>query len=701
MKPTTFKYSVLTVGVVAAMSMASTTNAAETTASSAPTIDNIATATYSIGGVTQTPVESNKVTVNITQSAAFSLTAKNTDSNLADDYNTLAVVTPKGRVDFNHTLTNSGNLEDTYTLNLAQGGNIPGNPQGAGSYDFAATNVTYTIYNADGTQKSTTTVSGTVFQNTEITLKPNEYADILVSAKTAGNVGGDSQNLTLSAVSTFITASDATKATLTNINNSTTKVPVFKITSKASSTLDLNNPASTVTYTVTVRNDENASYATDANNIVVFSGLPAGLKLASTPNFSVSNNATITSGNEGAGTSSASDSVRVTLLNLAPGQVATITFDVQKDQNEVLADPKDTINHVAVTLDLGEGQIIYDTTDATDSNQNTANFYPLTDDSERIDGTVSSAIGSDSAAPLVANQRAVSIISPTIKEIPTTTTAGTQVTHSAVISNTGQEIEGDQAGEIKLKITSASGAKVTMVAGSAEIVYDADNDPATPNATYTVTRDGNGDYDLSTAQPKNGAPAWTGMVPNSTVTLNYQVQSSDAIVDSTEETTVTMVVGGQDAPTTGDRNVKNETTVRGLKLLKTQALNKTCDTSSTLTFTTGTVAAEPNDCIVYKITAFNNFSTADARFTFDNVVITDTITRFNNKAVVQDASTAYNFPVKLDDVIDSSAVPATNKYNASTSASEVSGTVTSLAPQAYAAMVFAVKLNTSGTPTTP
>lgn len=65
MKPTTFKYSVLTVGVVAAMSMASTTNAAETTASSAPTIDNIATATYSIGGVTQTPVESNKVTVKL------------------------------------------------------------------------------------------------------------------------------------------------------------------------------------------------------------------------------------------------------------------------------------------------------------------------------------------------------------------------------------------------------------------------------------------------------------------------------------------------------------------------------------------------------------------------------------------------------------------------------------------------------------
>ena len=63
-----FKYSVLTVGVVAAMSVASTANAAKSIADSTPTIDNIASATYSIGGTPQTPVVSNTVTVNITQS---------------------------------------------------------------------------------------------------------------------------------------------------------------------------------------------------------------------------------------------------------------------------------------------------------------------------------------------------------------------------------------------------------------------------------------------------------------------------------------------------------------------------------------------------------------------------------------------------------------------------------------------------------
>lgn len=692
-----FKYSILAAAITMSLGMINTANAAKSVAESTPTIENIATATYSIAGIAQIPVESNKVTVNITQSAAFSLTAKNIDDDLKDDYNKSAIVTPKGSVTFNHTLTNSGNVEDTYTLNLAQGGNIPNNPQGAGSYDFATTNVTYTIYNSDNTVKSTNTVTGTVFQNTKIILKPNEHADILVFAKTSGNVGNDSQNLTLSATSAFFTTSDTTKATLTNINNSVTKVPVFKITSKVSSTLNLNDPTSKITYTLTVRNDENAPYAADANNIMVFDGLPEGLRLADQPNISVSNNATITSGNEGKGTGNASDSIRVTLLNLAPGQEATIKFDVQRDQAEALADLKNTINHAAVTLDLGDNQIIYDTTDKTDTKQNTANFYPLTDDSETTDGTVSTTVGSDSAAPLVSNQRAVSIASPTKKEIPTTTTATTLVTHSAVISNTGKEVEGDQVGEIKLTITpSSNDNKVTMVTGSVEIVYDADNNPNTPNATYTLTRDGNGDYDLSTAKLKDGAPAWTGMAPNSTVTINYQVESSKALVGITENTTVTLVVGGQDAPTLGNRLVKNETTAKGLTLLKEQALNASCAANTSLTFTQLPVAAAPGNCIVYKITAFNEFSVADPRFTFDNVVITDTTARFDNKATVQSSSTAYAFPVKLGDVANNSEVPATNSYNASAGTSVISGTVTSLAPQKYAAMIFAVKINSAG-----
>ena len=701
MKSSTFKYSVLTVGIAAAFGINNLANAAEIVAESAPTIENIASATYKIGTVAQTPVQSNPVTVNITQSAAFSLTAKNDDDNAADDYNRGVEVTPKGRVTFSHTLTNSGNVEDTYTLDLTQGGTIPGTEFGqdpTSSYDLDATNVTYTTYNAEGIDIGTTTVTGTEFKNTDIILQPNEHVEISIAAKTTGNVGGNSQNLTLSASSAFFTntANNADATPLTNINNSQTKLPVFKITSKAGSTLNLNDSSSKVTYTITVKNDDSADYAVNANNITVFNGLPEGLRLADQPNLSVSNNATIVPGNEGKGTSTANDSIRVTLLNLAPGETATITFDVQKDKDEPLTNPKETINHASVTLNLGENVVMYDSTDSTDTKQNTDEFYPAGDDSEVTDGTVSTVTGSDSAAPLVANQRAISLITPTTKEIPTNTADTTLVTHSAIIQNTGQEVEGDEPGEVKFTIAPDANNKVTVVTGSVELVYDADNNPATPNATYTILRDINGDNDLTNAVSKDGAPAWTGMAPGSTVTINYQVESNDAVLGTTENITIAMVLGGNDVPTTGERLVKNKTQVKGLTLDKKQALQKACAAGATLTFTQDVVAAEPGDCIVYKITAFNQFSAVDARFTFDDVVITDTTDRFNNKAQVLTSTTTPAYTVKLDDVADANALPANNTYNAAADSTAINGTVTSLAPQKYAALVFAVQINPTG-----
>lgn len=705
MKPTLFKYSVLTLGIVSAMGVATSANAARLVADSAPTIDNIATATYSIGGVAQTPVVSNKVTVNITQSAAFNLTATNADGDITDDYNKNAEVTPKGRTAFNHTLTNAGNVEDTYTLSLAQKGTIPGiTTVGAGTYDLDSTNVTYTIFDKDNNQISTRTVTGTVFQETAITLKPNQYAKITISAKTIGNIGGDSQNLTLSAKSSFFAArnpANPNEAILQNINNSTTKVPVFKITSTISNTLNLNDPASKATYTVTVLNDGSAAYATAAQGIIVFDGLPAGLRLADSPKMTVSNGASITSGNGGKGGGSAKDSVEVTLLNLAVGETATISFDVQRDATETLVDPKNIVNHATVKLNLGEGGTIYDTTDPTDALENTAQYYPATDDTEVLDGSANNATGGDSTAPLTANQRALTIDTASAKEIPTNTSTTTQVIHSAIIRNTGKEIEGDVAGEVKFTISPVANSKVTVVPGSVEIIYDPDGNPSTPNFIYTVVRDGNGDNDLSTATPKGNAPAWTGMAPDSTVTINYKVESTNAVIDTTEEVGITLLPGGNDVPTNGNRKVTNTSTVRGLKLFKTQALNEGCSATATLNFTDAALAAKPSDCIVYKITAFNNFSDDDARFTFTDTTISDDIEQFKNKAQVLTDSTTPVFAIKLDDVTGLTGQPTSNKYNANIDATKVGGTIVTLAPQKYASLMFSVKINAGGAAATP
>lgn len=689
-----FKHSVLAASIVTAMGASMLTNAAETSVGSAPTIDNIATASYSIGGVAQTPVESNSVTVTITQSAAFELTADNPDGNTADDFNKDRTVTPQGRVLFEHTLINTGNVEDAYTLSLALGGNIPGiNPQGTSEYDLAQTNVTYIVYNDDDQQiGASVTVAATNLANTSIDLKPNDYVKITVSAKTANNVGGELQNLTLTAKSDFITTADPSKSEISNISNSTTKVPVFKINSSTNGTLDLNNSNDVVTYTVTVTNDGNAPYSTNAQNITVIDNLPAGLKLASTPNLSVTNNASIVAGSNGAGVGSANDSIIVTNLDLAVGDTAKIIFDVQRDADESAATVKGVVNHATVKLNLGsDSGVIYDTTDPTDTNQNTSTYYPTADDSEVTDGSNNPATGGDSAEPLVANKRKISIDSETTKEIPTNTSNTTLVTHSAVIRNTGEEIEGNQADEIKFTITPEANNKVIVVTGSVELIYDPDGNPNTPNFTYTITRDANGDNDLSTAVAKDNAPAWSGMAPGSTVTVEYKVKSNDAAIDTEENIVITLLPGGTDAPT--GSTVKNNTKVKGLKLNKQQALNVDCSANAALSFGSGTINAQPGNCVVYKISAFNSFSTADPRFTFDSVAISDAIARFANKAKVLTTSTTPSFEIKLDDVANASAQPVANDYSATLDATQVGGTVTSLAPQQYAALTFAIQIN--------
>ena len=704
MKSNLFKYSMLTVGIVSAMGITGTAIAATTSVGSAPSITNVATATYSIGGIEQTAVKSNPVKVNITQSAAFDLSADNADGDKTDDFNKNAVVTPKGLVSFSHTLTNTGNIDDTYTMSLIQGGVIPNiTTQNASDYNLDLTNVTYIIYDKAGVQVSSTTVTGTEFQNKVISLPAGAKASITISAKTRDNVGGELQNLTLKASSTFITTADATKANLTNINNSTTKVPVFKITSRTNSTLDLNDINDVVTYTVTVLNDGSAAYASNAQGIRVIDNLPAGLRLASSPNLSVSNGASIAAGTSGDGLGSASDSILVTNLNLAVGETATIKFDVQRDSDELSAVVKGVVNHAVVKLNLGTASgEIYDTTDPADTAQNTVDYYPTADDSEVITGAANTAVtGGDSTSPLIANQRAFDLSGATSKEIPTTTSATTLVTHSATITNTGKEVEGNTPGEIKFTIKPDPNNKVTVVTGSVELVYDPDNNPATPNFTYTILRDGNGDNDLTNALPKNGAPAWTGMAPGSTVTINYKTESNNAVLGTTENINITLIPGGIDAPVVANTIVVNSTVVKGLILNKQQALNETCQENAVLTFGDGPLNALPGNCIVYKISAFNNFSTADTRFIFDNTLISDVISQFGKVATVLSESTDPRFDIKLDDVSGPAVKPATNKYLANSDTIRVGGTVTEIAPQKYAAMMFAVRIKPEGSEVPP
>ncbi|MDO5768582.1 MAG: hypothetical protein Q4P13_03690 [Psychrobacter sp.] len=688
----TFKKSVLAAGVVAALGLTGTAMAASQTAADANSkIDNIANATYKVDGVAQDAVVSNSVTVNITEKAAFSLVANNTlDGTPGDDYNEKEAVVPNGFVQFTHRLTNSGNVQDTYTMGLVQNGTTPSSAADTKDYDLANSTVTYVITDKAG-GKTTKTVTGTEFNTLPIVLKPGEYADITINAKAIANVGGDTQNLTLSATSTYFTNDGVpNNEKLTNVDNSTTKLPVFQIIKSVSDTLNLNDPSDTATYTIKVKNDGTATYAADAVDAIIKDSLPEGLKLSGTPTAVGGSGAnTVTVDTSGAGAGNAPDGFVVSKVNLKVGETITITFLVQKDATETLA--KNTINHASVEDDLDNdpntNNTVIDSTDPKSPTENTGQFYPPTDDTEVTDGSTPTTPGGDSTAPLVSNERALNLTQPTTKEIPSTSTNTTKAVHSTIITNSGKEIEGDTPGELTFKITDGgSNANVSPKGGAVELVYDDDNNPATPNVTVSLSPDANGVYDINTAIPG-------GMKPGSTITINYDVVSTNAVPGTSETTVVTLIPGGTDAPTTGNFVVTDTTNVKGLTLLKEQALDEKCDGTVVSAFTSNAIAALPGQCVVYRITATNGFGALN----MTDVLIYDTTARFTGKATyradgsitVSSGSTASN-PV------------VNNADNATTKGDAIYTTVNTLAPNGTAVLKFSVKLNATGTtPGTP
>lgn len=705
MKPNPFKQTLLTAGVITALGLSGNALADVTVSNTkldsgdaASSIENIANATYSVDGVAQLPVESNAVVVNITEKAAFSLIATNQDGTPNDNYNDQLEVAPKGVVVFNHTLKNEGNVEDTYTLTLGQDGSTPGTANDTKDYDLANTKVTYVINRADGT-KETVTTTGTEFNNTKVTLAPNEFVEITINGVTTNNLGGDTQNLTLAAQSTYfqgLAPSDATKNTITNVDNSQTKLPVFSIIKKAVNTLNLNDPNSTVDYTIDVTNAQTA-YSTRATNISIIDNLPQGLKIVPGSVKVASNPSTepgtpnIVENSNGAGTGTNVDGFIITGVNLDVGKTVKVTFKVQKDEAEEFIAKDNVINHASVEDDLDDNpdtdNTVVDSTDPESPNQNTDQFYPNEGDDEVIDGSTPTTPGTDSTGPLIINQRGLELSNPTTAELPNTSTANTQAKHETIIKNTGKEIEGDKAGELTFTITDGGlNPNVSPVSGDVTIEYDADGNPDTPNQTVTITpttgADGIPVYDINTALPG-------GMAPGSTVTIKYDVKSDAADTGTKETTVVTLIPGGTDAPP-APAPVVDTTNVKGLDLLKEQALQADCKSPvSDTAFSIEPInAVKPGQCIVYRITATNGFTNLN----MTDVLIYDTTARFDGKAIYKKDG---SISVGTADSTASNPV-VKNASNSATGGDAIYTTVNTLAAQDKAVLKFSVQIDPTG-----
>ena len=278
-------------------------------------ISNVASASYTDSTGNTKTVSSNIVTTTVLPVASFTLIADRTANANANN-----------QVSLSHTLTNTGNGSDTFTVNVAD---VTSGDQ----YDFSNLKV-FLDSNKDGTPDSQTPV-------TSVTLAAGESVNLIVQATTpttgAGGgalSAGDLGKLTITAQSTL-------DSTLTATNTDTVKITsgaVISVIKSASVTaIDATQASATareVEYKLVYQNTGN----TTATAVTVTDLLPAGLtyvagsaKLAGvTQTDSVDADGykfVETTSGSGKGT------VTLTIPTLAPNTTGTLTFKVRVDKD--------------------------------------------------------------------------------------------------------------------------------------------------------------------------------------------------------------------------------------------------------------------------------------------------------------------------------------------------------------------------------
>lgn len=236
-------------------------------------ISNIASASYSdAAGRTQT-VTSNEVKAIVIQVASFTL---------VDDRTTTS--NPNGQVSLNHTLTNTGNGTDTFTINTA-------NVSSGDDFNFSTIQV-YRVVN--GTVDSSQNLAGQT-----VTLQAGESLNLAVVTTTpATATSGKYGQLTISATSTVaVNAGDAvalqTKTNTDRVN--VTGNAVIQVTKSAS--VSAVQSGDTIEYTLTYKNTGN----TTATDVLLTDSIPANLTYLAGSAISSSSATGLTDGIDGDG----------------------------------------------------------------------------------------------------------------------------------------------------------------------------------------------------------------------------------------------------------------------------------------------------------------------------------------------------------------------------------------------------------------
>lgn len=615
MKSNLFKQSVLTVGVVAAMGVAGTANAAQPTTSTADNevvINNFASATYTVAntsGEQQTSI-SNTVTVNVTETGAFTLLATKTP---APDTNENLTINPQAdqTVEFTHTLQNNGNVTDTYTIDLDQ--------LDTDDFDYSGFTINYTT---DGGQ------SGTITNGQTITLEKDEIATItIVATSNAQRKVGDNGALTVTASSAYLEARNGAAATATyqavNTDNALTTTPIFAITKSARTSLTTNdkffdtaNPDAFINYSITIKNEGNA----DAKGFEIVDTLPTGLVGLTTFTPQI-NGVDVPDTNY----EFSNEDKTLTIIgqNLNQNETITVTFRAKKDTTATIATGT-TLTNYAIVRDNTLKDNSADTPDLIDTSETVSgggageNNY---EDPNLPAGQDGKDDNTDASVTTRNQIRNITVTGDDKKEIPLISTNNV---YTYTITNAGTDItEADTEDEVYFTVTPTTPIDEIDIV---RVFVDTNGNGTFDTGDTELTAVG-GNYDLFDVVGNSGLTA--GQTANVSVELSSDGVSnnkSDGVnnINAEEVMTITVTaqgpVEGTAAPAAG--TAASTTTLKGINLIKGQAV-ASCTSPGTLTYNTSDTAltGQPGECIYYEITAKNTFTEVDK--IINTVAITD------------------------------------------------------------------------------
>lgn len=700
MKSNTFNYSLLAVGVAAVMGVSTFSIAAGPTLTNDSNkgtfeVKNQAEATYKVAGnTTEQKAVSNEVTIKVNETASFTLTDNNTDLPINPQ--------ASSTVDFKHTLENTGNVTDTFTIKLA---NVTTGDQ----FDYNSFTISYTK------EGNTTSVTISSDGSGTIKLAPGEKANITIIANSNTVKKLDDKGvLTVSAESAYLKAktgnTDPSSYTATNTDSAKTVAPLYAITKSAKTNLnnntgkifDVNNNQSYVIYTIVVKNEGTA----DGTSVNIEDTLPEGLVVIESGDNYVAPT-TIVSRDSGTETLSTAVSpsitnsgkdIKVTGQNIKIGETVTITFRAKKDSTVLARNV--TLNNFAVVKDSTKNNATTDIIDKSNDNNDTVYETKTGDDYKGKDNN------SDAYITTSTQVRKLEISAGVNKEVglvTPSTTNSTQNTYTYTVTNRGTDITeaagtGDNANAVKLSIlptatddtSVADNTKISI----ARVFVDTNNNGVFDGDDFELTG-ANGIYDLNAATPLIDSSSTTrkGLAPGENVKIGVQVATNGTYVNGGtndlgkfEVLTLSVVpkgiVNGTVAPTTNP-SATSKTTMQGITLIKKQALDVNCNgtiDSGDTDFTTNEITtAEPDECVIYDITATSTFSAAPLGLDITGLKITDLFSKFSAGATYQVGSATSS--ASTDSTISSPVVTT----------DDVSATASTLKPQGTATLRFSVK----------